>query len=190
GAGLDDTRVQYRPLFADETAEPGHIYYYRVRAKNSAGTSMPSNVVGPVRFEVSTIVDELSDYAHTFAHGGALALDTMNPRPYKEDAHRLKGSAGGFVTYHTPEALRSVKVLAFMENDATDLEFYLSKDGNSFTRVEARASRFPTAVNPYGYKLPVEYELAALPSDNYFLKIVFRTEAQVGRVELRYSKAR
>ena len=190
GANIDDTRVQYRPLFADETAEPGQGYYYRVRAKNSAGTSAPSNVVGPVRVEVSGIVDELSDYARTFAHGGALALETTNPRPFKEDAHRLKGSADAFVTYRTPDALRSVKVLAFMENDGKDFEFYLSKDGNSFTRVEAKASRFPTAVNPYGYKLPVEYELAAVAPGNFYLKIVFRTEAQVGRVELRYGKAR
>jgi hypothetical protein len=86
--------------------------------------------------------------------------------------------------------LRSVKILAFMENDEKDFEFYLSKDGNSFAKVEAKASRFPAAVNPYGYKLPVEYELSALPPDNYFLKIVFRTEAQVGRVELQYGKAR
>lgn len=190
GANIDDTRVQYRPLFADESAEPGRSYYYRVRAKNSAGTSAPSNTIGPLRVEVSTIVDELSDYARTFAHGGALALETSNPRPYKEDAHRLKGSADAFVTYRAPEALRSLKVLAFMENDGKDFEFYLSKDGKSFTRVEAKASRFPTAVNPYGYKLPVEYELSAIAPDNHFLKIVFRAEAQIGRVELRYGKAR
>jgi len=190
GAGLDDTRVQYRPLFADESAEPGKSYYYRVRAKNSAGTSAPSNVVGPVRVEVSIVVDELSDYARTFAHGGALTLETANPRPFKEDAHRLKGNADAFVTYRMPDVLRSVKVLAFMENDEKDFEFYLSKDGNSFTRVEAKAIRFPTAVNPYGYKLPVEYELSALAPDNFYLKIVFRTEAQLSRVELRYGKAR
>jgi len=190
GANVDDTRVQYRPLFADESAEPGQSYYYRVRAKNAAGTSAPSNTVGPVRVEASTIVDELSDYARTFAHGGTLALETMNPRPYKEDAHRLKGSAESWVTYRTLEPLRSAKVLAFMENDVKDFEFYLSKDGNNFTKVEPKVSRFPTAVNPYGYKLPVEYELSGLSPDNLFLKIVFRAEAQLSRVELRYGKAR
>jgi mannan endo-1,4-beta-mannosidase len=190
GGDVDDTLDQYRPLYSDTSAEPGHSYYYRVRAKNFTDRSAPSNIVGPVRVEEHTMVDELRYLSLSFAHGGTLSLETTNSRPYKEDAHRLKGSAGAFVTYRTPEALRSVKVLAFMENDLKDFEFYLSKDGNSFTRVEAKASRFPTAVNPYGYKLPVEYELAALPPDNYFLKIVFRTEAQVGRVELRYSKAR
>jgi mannan endo-1,4-beta-mannosidase len=190
GANIDDTLVQYRPLFADESAEPGHSYYYRVRAKNASGASAPSNTVGPVRALFSTIVDELGDYTHTFAHGGTLSLETANPRPYKEDAHRLKGSAESWVTYRTPEPLRSARVLAFMEGEGKDFEFYLSQDGNSFTKVEAKVSRFPTAVNPYGYKLPLQYELSSLPPNSYFLKIAFRADAQVSRVELRFGKGR
>jgi hypothetical protein len=37
------------PLFRDTTAQPGTQYYYRVRAKNEAGTSDWSNVIGPVK---------------------------------------------------------------------------------------------------------------------------------------------
>src|SRR6185369_9461241 len=36
GMDIDDTRAPYRQLFADEHAEPGNQYYYRVRAKNAA----------------------------------------------------------------------------------------------------------------------------------------------------------
>lgn len=188
GADVDDTLVQYRPLYSDTSAEPGQSYYYRVRAKNSAGTSAPSNVIGPVRVEEKTIVDELMSLSLTNAQGGALALETTNPRPYKEDAHRLKGSAESWITYRTPEPLSSAKVLAFMEGEERDFEFYVSQDGNSFTRVEAKTSRFPTAVNPYGYKLPVQYELSNVPPASYFLKIVFRADAQLSRVELRHGK--
>ena len=34
---VDDTTVQYRPLFNDATAEPGLSYFYRVTAQNAAG---------------------------------------------------------------------------------------------------------------------------------------------------------
>ena len=74
-----------------------------------------------------------------------------------------------------------------MENaDARDLEFYLSPDGVTYTRAEVRATRFPTEVNPYGYKLPVRYELTSAAPASRFLKIVFRAEAQIGRVEIRH----
>ena len=63
--GVDDTWVQYRSLFSDVHAEAGGSYYYRVLAKNAAGASAPSNVVGPVRVEENTIVDELSDYSRS-----------------------------------------------------------------------------------------------------------------------------
>ena len=43
-----------------------HSYYYRVLAKNDAGLSAPSNVVGPVRVEDTCSVDELSDYSRIF----------------------------------------------------------------------------------------------------------------------------
>jgi hypothetical protein len=89
GMGVDDTGMQYRSLFSDAGAEAGPGYYYRVRAKNVEGVSAPSNVVGPVRVDDRAIVDELSDYSRTLAHGGELALETANARAYKEDAHRL-----------------------------------------------------------------------------------------------------
>ena len=183
---LDDTRVQYRPLFADESAEPGKSYYYRVLAKNVAGSSAPSNVVGPVRVEGRTIVDELSDFSRLHAREGALTLETKNARPYKEDAHRLKGGPDAWVVYRAPGQLNYAKVLTFMEGDGRDFEFYVSRDGATFTKAEARVSRFPTEVNPYGYKLPVQYELLNAAPGSRFLKISFRADAQISRVELRH----
>ena len=108
--------------------------------------------------------------------------------PYKEDTHRLKGGAGGWVTYRTAGPLRSAAVLVFTEGAGDDLEFYLSRDGASFDKAEPKVSRFPTAVNPYGYKLPVRYELEDPAPGTHFLKIVFRAEAQLSRVELRHGK--
>ncbi|HEX6622151.1 MAG TPA: fibronectin type III domain-containing protein, partial [Pyrinomonadaceae bacterium] len=188
GRDVDDTRVQYRPLFSDDTASEGTSYYYRARAKNAAGASAPSNVVGPLRAEGRTIIDELGDFSRTFARGGLVQLETANARPYKEDTHRLRGGAGGWVTYRTAGPLRSAAVLVFTEGAGDDFELYLSRDGASFEKAEPKVSRFPTAVNPDGYKLPVRYELAAPAPGTRFLKIVFRAEAQLSRVELRHGK--
>jgi hypothetical protein len=48
----------------------------------------------------------LSDYSRLFARGGDLTLETANPRPYKEDAHRLKGSDGSWISYRSAQPLR------------------------------------------------------------------------------------
>jgi hypothetical protein len=185
GIEVDDTRTQYRGLFADSSAEAGQSYYYRVVAKNAAGASAPSNVVGPVRVDENTIVDELSDYSRSLAHGGDLSLETANPRPYKEDIDRLKGSDGSWIVYRTVGSLQSARVLTFMEGAAKDFEFYVSQDGDSFSRVDPKLSPFPTVVNPYGYNLPVQYELNDLAAGKHYIKIVFKTGAQISRIELR-----
>jgi hypothetical protein len=184
---LDDAAVQYRPLFVDEQAEPGKTYFYRVRAKNSAGSSEPSNVIGPVPVQYYTLVDELNGWNRIDAHSDKTLLVSANARAYKEDASRIKGVAGDWLTYRSPGSLRAAKLFVFRERASADFEFLVSPDGVNFTRVLAKSSRFPTEVNPYGYKLPVMYELSDLPAST-FLKIVFTGEAQLSRVELRYEK--
>jgi hypothetical protein len=185
GKAVDDTWIRYRPLFTDTDVKVGNSYYYRVRAKNEGGTSAPSNVVGPIRVSELPLVDELIDFSKSFAHDGKLSLETAGARPYKEDPHRLKGSAGDWISYKTNELLRSATVLALMETVQVDPEFYVSDDGKTFKKVNAKVSSFPTAINLYGYKLPVRYEIAS--SGNY-LKIVFVGEMQISRVEIRYGK--
>ncbi|HYG79723.1 MAG TPA: hypothetical protein VD861_05010, partial [Pyrinomonadaceae bacterium] len=162
--------------------------YYRVRAKNAAGSSAPSDVVGPVRAEGRTIVDELINFSLTHSRSsGPVSLASKDARPYKEDAHRVKGRDEVWVAYRVRGPLRYAKVLAFMEGAGERaLEFYVSPDGVTYTRAEVSATRFPTAVNPYGYKLPVRYELTSAAPGSRFLKIVFRDEAQISRVELRH----
>jgi hypothetical protein len=79
--------------------------------------------------------------------------------------------------------MKSAKVLMLMESAQVDPEFFVSSDGRTFTKVTGKASRFPTAINLYGYKLPVTYEVAL--SSSYF-KIAFLSENQISRIEIRY----
>src|SRR5258708_1451712 len=39
GEDVDESLVQYQPLFSDSFAEVGRLYFYRVRAKNESGIS-------------------------------------------------------------------------------------------------------------------------------------------------------
>jgi len=183
---IDDTWVRYRPLFSDTQAKPGINYWYRVRAKNGAGVSATSNVVGPVSATEKYVVDELIDFSAIGDRQGTLKLEAANARPYKEDAHRLKGAAGDWVVYKVSEQLRSARVLTFMEGDEKEFEFYVSPDGKNFQKITPAVSRFPTEVNFDGYKLPVMYQLGSIAAKSNFLKIVFTGDAQLSRVELRY----
>ena len=75
GDEIDESFVQYRPLFDDESAPKGN-WYYRVRAKNEAGLSGPSNVVGPVAVTHTTLVDELADFSKVYARQGQIEITT------------------------------------------------------------------------------------------------------------------
>ena len=183
-ATVDDTWVRYRPLFTDTQIEAGVGYYYRVRARNVGGTSGPSNIVGPVVSDVRYTIDELIDFSHIFDRQGELSIELAGARPYKEDPHRLKGSDGSWVVYRTTMNIRSAKVLSFIDSENGELEFYLSSDGQHFNRLTPKVSRFLAGANPYGYTIPVMYELGGGSSDR-FLKIVLRRGAQISRVELR-----
>ena len=187
GKEIDDTWVRYRPLFTDNSAREERCYY-RVRARNSAGVSEPSNVVGPVSVRDKYLVDELLDFSKTFSHEGKLSLESANARPYKEDPHRLKGENGGFVIYAVEDSIRSASVLSLMEAEQKDFEFFVSRDGKAFEKVTPHVVGYANEANLYGYKLPVKYELSNLTINARYVKIAFTGAAQISRVEIRYGK--
>jgi hypothetical protein len=49
GTDVSDAVKNFVALFDDFSADVGTSYYYRVIAKNVSGSSLPSNVVGPVK---------------------------------------------------------------------------------------------------------------------------------------------
>jgi len=187
GKDIDDTWVRYRPLFADNGTKEDP-YYYRVRARNSAGTSEPSNVVGPVSERGKFLIDEMLDFSRTLSHEGKLSLESANARPYKEDPHRLKGESGAFVIYQVEDLIHSAALLSLMEGDQKDFEFYVSGDGKTFDRVMPQVVRYANVANLYGYKLPVKYELSNLSTKARYLKIAFTGPAQISRVEINCAK--
>jgi mannan endo-1,4-beta-mannosidase len=183
GQGIDESFVQYRPLFCDESLTEGN-WYYRVRANNEAGTSEPSNIFGPVKVEHATLVDELADFSKTSAHRGTIRLETHDSRQAREDATRVAGNAGDSLTYQLPTAIKSFRVFAFFPKDVADPEFSISSDGQNFRALKAAKEEYFQGAGDYGYWKSAIFHAEDIEGGAKFLKIELTGETQIGRAEI------
>jgi hypothetical protein len=183
---LTDDAAQYRPLAADESAQPGRRYCYRLIARNEAGLSKPSKVVGPVSMRCRTLVDELPNLSRTYRKGGKLELRGNDARNYKEDCHRLWGAPGAWITYRVTGRIIAVRVYAFGEQDEPALEFLAGSEGGKGNALTARARDFYAGKEMYNFHRPRLYTLEDVPGDGSALTIQFRKDTQISRVEIEY----
>ena len=183
GANIDESFVQYRPLFNDGTAPKGD-WYYRVRAKNKAGSSKSSNIAGPVAVTHATLVDELADFSQVHARQGHIEISTRDCREAKEDAHRAAGKAGDALIYELSTAIESFRVFTFFPHDVLDLKFSVSDDGRTYHDIPAGKNDYFGGTGDYGYWKPVLYHAGDIGGDAKFLKIELTGETQIGRVEI------
>jgi len=187
GTDVSDADVQCRPLFSDRYALPGETWFYRVRARNAAGSSPPSNVAGPVQVESLVLIDEMRDLSNVFSSSGDLIVGSKKARPAKEDMSRIRGGPGSEIVYRTIRTMQSARVYAFYPRDAVSFEFLASGDGTYWALVPAVRTDFYRGTGDYDYWKPTLYEVRGFPAGALFLKIAFKTEAQVGRVEIEHS---
>ena len=136
--GVSDAAIQYHPLYADETACPLYSYAYRVLARNSTGLSDPSNVIGPVKIDHHTLVDELANDSRIFLRQGKLTFRQNEARKFREDCHRLSGEPGSAIVYHAASGIRRVRVFAFSQSDKPGLGFGTSFDARIFQPASPR----------------------------------------------------
>ena len=189
GDDIDESFVQYRPLFADESV-PGGGWFYRVRAKNAAGPSAPSNVVGPVNVTRATLVDELADLARVAAVQGRVVIKTNECRQAREDSHRAAGKAGNALTYRLPNRIEGFRVFAFFPHDVADLKFFIAVDGRDYREVKAEKEVYFQGAGDYGYWKPVLYRAGPIGGPGQFLKIQMTGRTQIGRVEIIHALCR
>jgi hypothetical protein len=183
GANIDESFVQYHPLFNDESAPEGN-WYYRVRAKNEAGLSEPSNVAGPVAVTHATLVDELADFSKVHARRGQIEITTRNCRRAKEDAHRAAGNAGDALIYELPASIEGFRVFTFFPNTIADLKCSISDDGQTYHDVPVSKNEYFSGAGDYGFWVPVLYHAGNIGGGAKFLKIELTGETQIGRVEI------
>lgn len=183
---LSDARTQYRPLFSDTQALKGHTYYYRVRARNTAGLSAPSNVVGPVKVQYRTFVDEFANNARIFYHSKGLEPASNEARRYKEDLHRLDVKQGQWLIYHIGAVMEGFSLFAFQQEAGTNLKFSASRDGKSFMAIDISLRDYASGSGEYGYLRPNHYSHDDLPGDCHYLKIESVGPVSLSRMEIRY----
>jgi hypothetical protein len=184
----DETATQYRSLFADMNVGKGQ-WYYRVQARNSAGVSRPSNVVGPVEVTHAVLVDELAGFTSIHSRQGALDIKTRDCRKAKEDIHRLAGQAGSAIVYRLAGPVRFAHVWSFFPGDPADFQFRVSADGRDYTPVPAVKETHFGGTGDYGYWKPVIYRCQPSTGDARFLRIEFRGDAELSRIEIGYGFA-
>jgi mannan endo-1,4-beta-mannosidase len=188
GYNVSDAETAHRPLFNDFGAEMGTSCYYRVRARNAAGLSKPSNVVGPVMVAHKTLVDECWNFALVFSRKGDLSMQTDNSRAFKEDAHRLAGKDGAQIVYFTPGPMQALKLYLFAKSADNCISVSLSEDGADYAPLQLESKDYFFGAADYEYLRPILFKSSALPAGMHFVKIVFQQEAQLGRAELIYAK--
>jgi mannan endo-1,4-beta-mannosidase len=184
---VSDDQVQYRPLFNDRTATIGSRYYYRIRAQNDTGVSEPSNVVGPVQVDHLTLVDELANDGLMFLHSKTIRFKHDVARIFKEDCHRVAGTPGTMILYYVPQTMTAWRVFAFASEQGTDFDVAVSTDGKAFKQITPQRTQYAgSSKNLYGYWIPILYQGDNTDADVQYLKLTFKSKAQISRVEIDY----
>jgi hypothetical protein len=192
GANVSDADTAYRPLFADASATPGRDWFYRVVARNSAGTSSPSNTVGPVRFREAWMVDELKDLGLTVRSNGLKLVNEHNAC-YAENLYRAAGDRQSWLVYQTPGELRCVKLITWTVAKSADLTLSVSADGQEFKPLDVVPQKIEYAPPPpeairYGGKLQTQFDFTAtIPAGQRWLRVQWNGPVELDRVELRHT---
>lgn len=188
-SSLSDAATQYRPLFSDESAEPDVEYFYRVIAKNEAGPSPASAVVGPVIYTARLLADEMADLSRIDSSEGPVELHSGRARRVQEDIHRQVLGAGAQITYRLPEAIQSVRVWAYAKKDSSPLELSVSTDGTMFVPLSVDRQLSAATAGDYGYLRPLLLVAKVVPSGNRSVRLTVHQgadEVQISRVEIGY----
>ncbi len=192
-AGITDD-VAYSPVYNDASASVGATYWYRVRARNEAGTSAPSNPVGPVHVRRLALVDELADFSRT-AHvtDGLVVATTGNRRVLERLARvrRAEATAGEALTYAVGGTLTSLRVQSFFADEIEHFRFSVSGDGETFQPLDVTVEQAGEGPGVYGYWYRIGYRSAGAPPGARYLRIEFPDLAvaetpQLDRVEIEY----
>jgi mannan endo-1,4-beta-mannosidase len=184
---VDDSKYQYRPLFCDESAEPGMSYHYRLKAKNESGTSGYSNTIGPITVTKKVLVDELESFDRVFQKDGEMNLLTVQDiRKAREDRSRLTGKNGSYIMYKTPGAAVSIRIDAFRTRDTGNVSVAADSSLSVLNGMPLIVRKFSFGENDYGFYDAVSYTTESLPPGTRYIKILLDEGVQVSRVAISY----
>ena len=182
-ADAREDRTQYRPLHADEAAEPGRPWWYRAAAVNASGTSAMSAAVGPARAEHRVLVDEFEDFSRLADRSGGVEIVTADARVAQEDASRARMEPDATLMYRLGGPVASVKVYAFAEDASASLAVGIGRE----TAEPRRGAVRGLGGGDYGYLVPLEFEVTSSdPAADTVTLTAGASRMQVSRIEIRH----
>lgn len=175
--------VPYAPLHNDTAAALGRDYYYRASARNAAGRSAPSNVIGPLRADRLWLIDELFDSSQYSARTGNAAIDKAYAHSsYLEDvavAKRADPALEATLAYQVPGTIRFVTFNVFAANVAPRL-FALDASGGR-TEVTAHSVTYD---NGKRARLTADFAVEGVAGIEIVLSADAPATQAIGRVEI------
>jgi hypothetical protein len=129
-----------------------------------------------------TFVDTMRGRAVPYSSRGDVVVVTDEDRRFRERLHRRHAPNGSELVYALPDPIQGIRVQAFARED-DPLAILGSPDGRTFGPLPVQRESFALGDEDYGYWIPIRYSAEGREDDRY-LKIVFRTEAQLSRVEI------
>ena len=188
---VSDSEVAYRPLFSDETANAGEVWYYRVTARNAGGKPPVSNVVGPVYVREICQVDEFSDLSRVAGQSAGLTLDNTYNARYAEHLFRVCGTTNDWLSYAVAGPVREVRLTAFFttaKGPVVDPAILVSSDGEAFLPVSPskrseKAHRAPPHRGEHYRQTQVDYTFTP-PKGIRYVRIVWSVPMALDRVEI------
>ncbi|MCK6601582.1 MAG: hypothetical protein L6Q77_07125 [Bacteroidetes bacterium] len=184
---LSDAAAVHRPLYSDETAEPGTSYQYRVTAAGPSGESEPSEPTPVIPVTDRRLTDDLSSGKKMNSCDTTLRfLVTKDLRKAKEDRNRLAGPEGSRFSYLVANPVKSVEADAFLVEPGDSLGIFGSADGQTWTRIPARITDYSSAKNEYGFFRPVRYKAGAAGGVYRYIQFRLSGKVQPAHILLTY----
>lgn len=179
-----DNLVVYAPLFSDRTAKLGETYFYRVIARNRAGASQPSNIVGPIRAQRLWWIDDLFDLSLSDPSSRNATVEAAYAHDvYLEDIGvglRKDPSQSASFIYRVPGAIRHFSVFVHQTDVAP--RFYLG--------AAAAAEEVMPKVSSFNKGRRARYDFDAAAGNEAVLEIRLAADASpkqaISRVEIAF----
>ncbi|QGQ98357.1 hypothetical protein EHS13_27465 [Paenibacillus psychroresistens] len=182
-------------LFDDRSAVTAQTYFYRVKAVNSAGTSVYSNVIGPVAAK-HVILDEMRNYEKMYDYTTDLELDSKRAADFGGDSSRVKAlntTIAQYVEYALPIAnsgsqpvqVKSVHLESYIDKTKPLTSFVMEATTDGITYTPVVASVTDTA----GIWLKRVYQTGALAVGTKTIRLRYPTDlaaGQLGRLQIEY----
>jgi hypothetical protein len=107
-------------------------------------------------------------------------------RKFKERLSRYAGMEGSEIIYFTKGSVLDIEIHAFEKGIAENLIILTSSDGNDFTEIQVQREGDQVAAGDYGYTSPAIYKAQNSEANVHFVKIAFKSEVHISRVEISY----